>query len=114
MSEKYNNNAPDEFFESIKVISVCPSCGAKYNITQAKILEERENGHLLHIQCKKCKSSVVSLILSNNYGVSSVSLVTDLSSEDVLKFKDREPVTPDDILDVHMFLLDKKFDLSQL
>lgn len=103
----------DDNIDNTKVFSTCPICGTKYYSADAKILEEKDNGHLVHIQCKKCKSSVVALILASGVGVSSVSLVTDLTSEDVLKFKDSEPIRYDDVIDLHQSLKNNT-DLSKL
>lgn len=104
----------DEIFDNIKVISACPACGNKYYSGDAKILEEKESGHLVHIQCKRCKSSVVALILSNGMGISSISLVTDLTSDDVLKFKDRIAITTDDVIDSHIMLKNNEIDFRKL
>lgn len=100
----------DEYPENLKVISTCPICNGKYYSSKsyyadAKILDERDHGHLLHIQCKRCKSCVVALIMSNGMGVSSVSLVTDLTSHDVMKFRARAAIQMNDIIDLHKELM---------
>ena len=104
----------DDNMDNIKVISNCPICNSKYYSSEAKILAEKNNGHLVHIQCKKCKSSVIALILASGVGVSSISLVTDLTPEDVMKFKDSAPISLDQIVDLHTILTHKKIDLSKL
>lgn len=70
----------------------------------AKILEEREDAHLIHIECRRCSSSIVALILTGGIGISSVGLITDLTSDDVLKFKGTEDITSDDVLNLHQAL----------
>lgn len=72
----------------------------------AKILEEREDAHLIHIECRRCSSSIVALILTGGIGVSSVGLITDLTSDDVLKFKDADDITANDVLDFYIALQD--------
>lgn len=90
--------------EGLRLISYCPLCDASYNPLRARVLEERDEAHLVHIQCASCGSSIVALILSSNLGITSVGLVTDLTGDDVLRFKDELPVTADDILDFHQVL----------
>ncbi|PIS42824.1 MAG: hypothetical protein COT24_01440 [Candidatus Kerfeldbacteria bacterium CG08_land_8_20_14_0_20_40_16] len=87
--------------EGLKLISYCPLCNTQYNPLAAKILEEREDAHLIHIECRRCNSSIVALILTGGIGVSSVGLITDLTSDDVLKFKDADDLNLDDVLDFH-------------
>lgn len=90
--------------EGLRVISYCPLCEASYNPLRARLLEERDDAHLVHIQCSNCGSSIVALILSSAVGITSVGLVTDLTGDDVLHFKDGTQVTADDVLDFHSWL----------
>lgn len=98
----------EENLENLKIISSCPVCGVKYNSAEVRLLEEKNDTHLVYIKCRKCQTSVVAVILANHFGVSSMGLVTDLNSEDVLKFKEREPVTVNDVIDVHTSLYSGK------
>lgn len=70
----------------------------------AKILEERDDAHLMHVECRKCGSSIVALVLAGGLGISSVGLITDLTSEDVLKFKNTRDVRSDDVIELHEIL----------
>lgn len=89
------------FGDGLKLISHCPICNAKHNILKAKVLEEKKGSHLIHVTCDKCKSSIIALVLSNPLGISSIGLVTDLDSEEVLKFKEGKNITPDEIIEFH-------------
>lgn len=87
------------------MISFCPLCETNYNPMEARVLGEKEDGHLLHIRCKKCWNSILALVMVSNAGVSSVGLITDLTFEDVRKFSEvRGEVTVDDVLAVHELL----------
>lgn len=90
--------------EGLKLISYCPLCNTQYNPLTAKILEEREDAHLIHIECRRCASSIVALILTGGIGISSVGLITDLTSNDVLKFKDVPDLSADDVISLHEVL----------
>ena len=61
-----------------------------YNPMEAKVLGEREDGHLLHIRCRKCWNSILALVLVSNAGVSSVGVITDLTFEDVQSVTEAE------------------------
>ncbi len=89
---------------NLRVISYCPLCEAAYNPLRARVLDEHDDAHLLHIQCARCGSSIVALLMSSLVGITSVSLITDLTGDDVLKFKDAGSVTSDDVLACHVAL----------
>lgn len=59
---------------------------------------------LLHVQCRKCRHSILALVLVNQVGASSVGLLTDLSYEDVLKFQAGSRVSVNDVIDLHNLL----------
>ncbi len=85
----------------MRLLSACPLCGEKYGKHAASIIEERKNAFLIHVQCGKCKSSIVSAMVTGQIGVSSMGLITDLTSEDVVKFRAVPAVIADEVLDVH-------------
>lgn len=85
--------------EGLKLISRCPLCQARYQPFQANIVEERDDAQLVHIQCRKCKSAVVALIMQGQLGLSSVGLITDLTSDDVQVFKDADPIEEDTVFE---------------
>ncbi len=87
-----------------KLISYCPLCEKSYNPFKARILDEKDGAHLVHIQCSECGSSIVALIMMSSLGISSVGLITDLTGEDVIKFKDTNRLTANEVLEVHQIL----------
>lgn len=95
--------------DNLKFVSYCPLCNSAYNPLEAKILEERDDAHLVHVRCRNCQSAIVALIVSGGLGVSSIGLVTDLSAEDVVHFKNEEPITIDDVLALHEELKQRRF-----
>lgn len=92
------------FGQGVKIVSYCPLCETQYNVKQAKILDEREDAQLLHITCVKCKSSVLAMILMNPMGISSVGLVSDLNSVEVGKFKKKNAISSDEVINFHKTL----------
>lgn len=90
--------------DALRLISYCPLCESSYNPLRARVLEEKDDAHLLHIQCGSCGSSVVALLFTSGAGPTSIGLVTDLTSEDVLRFKDQPMVKTDEVISMHEFL----------
>lgn len=97
-----------EYIDGVKILSNCPICNSHYHANEIHVIEENSNGHLLHVQCKKCKSCVIAVVVTNNMGVNSITLITDLDSNDVLKFKNSDPISINDVLDLHKGLVGNK------
>ena len=112
--DMFPQNPANFMNEGLRFLSVCPLCEASYNPLEARILSEENNSHLLHIQCRKCSNALLALVLVSQMGISSVGLITDLSFDDVLKYKDEAEVTADDVLDTHLLLEDDALFLNAL
>lgn len=93
----------------MKLISVCPLCDEHYNPTEAQLVGEAEDSHLLHITCRKCRNSIIALVIASAGGMSSVGLVTDLNFDEVVKFRTTQGVSEDDVLEMHGTLEDEDF-----
>ncbi|MBU1148938.1 hypothetical protein KKI23_02490 [Patescibacteria group bacterium] len=107
-SISHSGSSEDFPLEGLRLITTCPICSTQYNLTKAKIVDEQEGAHLIHITCKKCHSSIVALVLVGGLGVSSVGLICDLTPEDVSKFKNSDTVNTDDVIDIHQILENDK------
>ncbi|MEI6288533.1 MAG: hypothetical protein WCP18_03065 [bacterium] len=95
------NHQPDE---AIKLMSHCPVCHYNYNPFEAKVIEENAGAHLLHIKCRRCQSSILAMIMTSNFGISSVGMVTDLDGIEISRLKDLSEVDSDDVLNVYEIL----------
>ncbi len=100
--------------EGIKLISYCPLCESSYNPQQTRVLGEKDDSHLLHIQCGNCSNAIIALVLISSVGVSSVGLVTDLAYDEVDRFKECQAVSTDDVIEVHHALQDEHEFFRQL
>jgi hypothetical protein len=98
-SSQYHNSSSS--LEHLRLISYCPLCNTHYNPGEANILEEKDGTHLIHIECRRCKSSIVAVVITGGIGVSSVGLITDLTAEDVRKFKNKGSVSEDDVIEAY-------------
>lgn len=93
--------------QNIHLIASCPACRQVYNPVRMKIIEESEEAHLVHISCERCGTRILALLVDGLSYSASHGLVTELSSEEVKKFKDTSKVEIDDVIDLH-YLLDKE------
>mgnify|MGYP001369136051 CR=1 FL=1 len=102
----------DKFFnlfnENTTLITHCPICNLKYDPLEAKILDENNDSHLVYIKCRNCTSAILAVIVSNNMGVSSIGLITDLNSDDVIKFRDQEHISADEVIEAYQFFNKEK------
>lgn len=82
----------------------CPICHYRYNLETMQVVESEQNelsgqGRILiHSDCQKCQGSVMFSIGVNGPELVSAASVTDLTLSDTHKFRDRAPLTPDDVL----------------
>lgn len=103
--------------EWLGYILKCPICGYKYNIDHTQVIDSEQNEGLgeakilIHSDCIKCKSSVMFNVEIKGPEVFSVGMVTDLTGKDSSKFKNREPITINEVIDLHRTLKDFKGDL---
>ncbi len=104
----FNGASSNFFHEGLKLISYCPVCNNRYEQVEAKILEEHDESYLIYLKCRNCSSSVVALVMTGMLGVTSVGLVTDLNSEEVIKFKQAKNVTADEVIAIHQLLGEDK------
>lgn len=94
---------PYFFDEEVKMAAYCPLCDADLNPVQAKIVEGKDDLHLVHIQCNKCKGFILALVLRTANGLTSIGLITDLNFNDVYKFKNSDRLSADEIIKLHKY-----------
>jgi hypothetical protein len=104
MKAPSKKNSSPLFGDDVKLISYCPLCGTSYTPRRTQVLGEKEDSHLMHIQCGNCSNAIIALVMISSVGVSSVGLVTDLNSDEVERFKVDSKVTTDDVIDMHHLL----------
>jgi len=86
--------------EDLQLINYCPFCEFDLGSVKAKIIVNKPNSLLAHMQCKDCKGYV--LIFVNNFG--SIAMVTDLNYEDASNFYNKKPIKVDDVINIHQAL----------
>jgi len=83
--------------DQLKIISNCPVCNSKKFTDNIKILDENETSHLLFVQCNKCQTKVVVLVTSGMQGLSSIGVLTELNSDEIIRFSHEDPISADDV-----------------
>ncbi len=97
------------FLEGLRFMSVCPFCSSKEAPTDSKIIESRDDAHMVHLTCKRCGQAILVLVRSSGVGIQCVGIVTDLSEDDAKKLLYDRSVNIDDVLDVHEALNNEEF-----
>ena len=73
---------------------------------EARVIFERDDSHLVHVQCRKCSNSILALVMVSPVGMMSQGVVTDLTVEDVMRFREGAEVSLDDAINTHKLLHD--------
>ena len=81
---------------------------------EVKVLRERQDAHLVYVKCRNCQTGILAVMLVNNLGISSVGLVTDLNSDDILKFIKMEQINLDEVIEIHQVLSRQKALIDQI
>lgn len=88
-----------------KYLGSCPVCGSSFQGRQTEILNRREGLSQVYAQCSECKSSIVIFVLRNAIGfITTIGMLTDMTKKDILRFGKMEPLTSDDVLELHQML----------
>lgn len=87
--------------DSLRLSSSCPLCGQRYQGESTRVLDEAEEGFLLHVQCRQCSGSVIAMVVQGKLGPNAIGILTDMTAEDLEQSRHQAPLSADDILDLH-------------
>ena len=91
---------------SLQIITNCPMCDFKYDKKNIKMIDKKDGLITIYLNCQKCKSSMMMVIMTGALGITSVSMMTDITEDD-LKNAENSHVEYDDVLEMHKFLKSK-------
>jgi len=77
----------------------CYNCGATLEKAQLVVVIETPLALVAHATCSECGAQ--SMVTMTPSGVGSVPLVSDLEPKEIKKFINMEPISYDEILDLH-------------
>jgi hypothetical protein len=83
-----------------KVMQQCSVCNTAFDESSIHIIEELEDvSHLLHMSCASCKHKIIVLVSISDVGVGLMGLLSDLTYEDVCRFKTKKPMDEQALLE---------------
>jgi len=88
---------------SLQIITNCPMCDFKYDKKDIKMIDKKDGLITVYLNCQKCRSSMVMVIMAGILGITSVSMMTDITKDD-LKNIENSYIEYDDVLEMHRFL----------
>ena len=90
----------------LELLLQCPVCNKKYAQESTRVIGGRKGALLVHIKCHSCKSSSLAIISRQGGAGSmiSVGMLTDLDYDEAREKLSQEPITVDEVLDVHQNL----------
>jgi len=87
--------------ENQKILTRCPLCNGPAKKLESRLLDDSGERQTVHLHCRECNGSIIALFMASSIGVTSYGLVTDLSFEDVVKFKQSVAIELDDVIRAH-------------
>lgn len=90
--------------DQFRIMKECPLCDASFVPESFHVVEKTGSAHILHTTCGTCKSSFTFVVGTTHMGMALIALMTDLDLADVRRFKGREPLSEDDILEAYRVL----------
>jgi hypothetical protein len=87
--------------ENFEQLTHCPFCSSQYSGKEVTMLEENEKQSTFHLSCSNCGVALMVFISTGQFGVVSVGVITDLNTSEARFFYKTEPITPDQVIEVH-------------
>ena len=85
-----------------QVLGKCPVCKAFLYSKQSALVERRRQGALFHVDCDRCKSSVLLMVVQGPmHFLTTVGMLTDISKPDVERMSRQERINADDVLTLY-------------
>jgi len=110
---KMNEKQPEKELERVMLwLSEkmrCPLCGFRYNLERIKVIPGgigKAGAVRVHTDCGECASSLLFALDVRGGEVMLCGIVTDLTYDDAFKFQNRQPLSADDVLNLHRLLAD--------
>ncbi len=90
----------------------CGSCGQNYHEDHIEVVERNDELWFLRVSCSSCHvRCLVAVIIREN---AKAEVITDLTEEEVEKFKNMDGIKDEDLLAMHNFLKDFNGDIPRL
>lgn len=95
-------------------LSRCSFCGGVLEQNNLTTLEEQEHKTIFHIFCPHCQTSLISVLFSNQGGIVSLGIATDLDKDEVRNKFSKKTISADEVIDAHEFIKNEQGNLIKL
>lgn len=92
------------FEEANQLISRCPLCNAGYRVEDAQVIETSDDSSTVYVECPRCKSSIMAVVAMSGMGMISLGMVTDMTREDIEKFRMAPGMSGNELLEMIQLL----------
>lgn len=92
----------DNLVKELMTTVNCSTCGRRYEAGDVNILYHQRELWFMSVSCQSCRTKGLVAALIKSGG--KAQLVTDLTEEELARFREASPISADDVLDVHNFL----------
>lgn len=96
------------------VLSQCAVCHNVFSQEDVTVLEEGENRNTFHVNCFKCKSAAIIFLSSNQAGIVSLGMATDLNSHEAGMMIGQKALDSEDVLSAYRVIADHQGNLEEL
>lgn len=90
----------------------CAVCGHHFALSDIQVLGNRNQVWAMRVNCRECRTQALLLAVVN--GKSARPVYTDLAPDEWNRFKDRPPVSVDDVILMHQHMQAYDGDLSEI
>ncbi len=87
----------------------CPVCRSSYAAASIAAVKIQGSTSFLHLTCQSCEHSMMLSLRRRREGLVCAGIVTDCNLEDARRFADSEPISVDDVIEMHEALQLDKF-----
>ena len=118
-----NGKNLQELIKNLQVFYKCPSCGSHYLHEDITFLGRVDEHCFMQLTCTECSLPILATVLLSSQlegdkasrKKSTPNFVeSDLAKGEVIKFHTYEPISSDEIVDLHVFLANKSTELTPL
>jgi hypothetical protein len=90
----------------------CAVCGHHFSINDVRVIGRRENVWAMSVSCRECRTQA--LLLAAMAEGAMQSLYTDLTPDEWERFRERPPVSVDDVITFHQHMRAYTGDFSEI
>jgi len=90
----------------------CAVCGHHFSMSDIQGLGHREQIWAMRVNCRECRTQALLLAVVN--GKTTHPIYTDLSPDEWQRFKDRPPISVDDVIAMHQHIQAYDGDFSEI